>query len=389
MSLSEQLDRLAGMEPVPYPVVSLYLNTQPNEHGRDQFQAFVRQEFRARSRTYPAGSSDRASLDADLERITSWLENELQPSANGVAIFACQAAGLFETVQLTAPVDQHWLYIGDAPHLYPLGRLESQNPRYAAVLADTNTARILVFAAGELVVQQEVQGTKTRRTSQGGWSQARFQRHISNFHQQHAREIVEALERVVQQEDITQIITAGDEVILPLLRAELPKHLSDKVVDHLALDIRAPLHDVLNATLAAMSRVNERTDREKVDAAVNGYRAGALGVVGPEETLRALMNGQVDELLVSATIGSLQGLTDGAAAREALAVATANDSTLLDPAVEPAAAGEAASADPQVVRLADELVTRARQTGARLTFIEDTSLLQDHGGVAALLRYRA
>jgi peptide chain release factor subunit 1 len=388
MSLSGQLDRLARMEPVPYPVVSLYLNTQPNEHGRDQFQTFVRQEFRARSRTYPTGSPDRVSLDADLERIVAWLENEVQPSANGVAIFACQAADFFETVQLTAPVDQHWLYIGDAPHLYPLARLESQYPRYAAVVADTNTARIMVFAAGELVTQEDVQGTKTRRTSQGGWSQARFQRHISNFHVQHAKEVVDALERVVQQEGITQIITAGDEVILPLLRDQMPKHLSDKVVDHVALDTRAPLHDVLSTTLEAMGRLNERTDREKVEAAVGGFRGGTLGVVGPEETLRALMNGQVDELLVAATVGSLQGLTDTPAAREALAVATANDSTLADPAVEPSAGGEAAAADADVVRLADELVTRAKQTGARVTFIEDPALLQDHGGVAALLRFR-
>lgn len=389
MSLSEQLDRLARMEPVPYPVVSLYLNTQPNEQGRDEFQTFVRQEFKARSRSYPSGSSDRASLEADLERIALWLENNVDPSANGLAIFACHAADLFETVQLSAPIDQHWLYIGDAPHLYPLARVDSQHPRYAAVVADTNTARIMVFAAGELVTQEDVQGTKTRKTSQGGWSQARFQRHISNFHVQHAKEVVEALERIVAQEGITQIITSGDDVILPLLKDQLPKHLADKVVDHLSLDTRAPAHDILAATREAMSKINERTDREKVDAAVGGYRAGGLGVVGPEETLRALLNGQVDELLLSAELGSLQGLSGTRAAREVVAVATANDSTLTNPAVEPSAGGEAAAADPQVVRLADELVTRARQTGAQVTFIEDTSLLEGQGGVAALLRFRA
>ena len=47
MSLSEQLDRLAAFEPAPYPVISLYLNTQPDQHGRDQYQAFVRKEFKA------------------------------------------------------------------------------------------------------------------------------------------------------------------------------------------------------------------------------------------------------------------------------------------------------------------------------------------------------
>jgi peptide subunit release factor 1 (eRF1) len=34
------------------------------------------------------------------------------------------------------------------------------------------------------------------------------------------------------------------------------------------------------------------------------------------------------------------------------------------------------------------LVTRARQTGARVTFIEDPALLSGVGGVGALLRYR-
>ena len=146
MPIAEQLDRLARFEPVPYPVVSLYLNTQPNERGRDQDQTFVRQEFKARSRTYTAGSPERESLDRDLERISAYLEGELQPSANGLAIFACAAGEVFEPIQLNAPIEQHWLYIGDAPHLYPLARVESKHPRYAAVVADTNTPRNIVYA---------------------------------------------------------------------------------------------------------------------------------------------------------------------------------------------------------------------------------------------------
>jgi len=382
MPITEQLDRLARFEPVPYPVVSLYLNTQPNEHGRDQYQAFVRQEFKARSRTYSAGSPERESLDKDLERINTFLETELQPSANGVAIFACSAGEMFEAVQLTAPIDQHWLYIGDAPHLYPLARLESKYPRYAAVLADTNSARILVFATNELVAQEEVVGEKTRRTSQGGWSQARFQRHISNFHLQHAKDIVEALDRIVKQEGITQILTAGDEVILPLLREQMPKHLAEKVVDHLKVDTKAPLDTILGATVEAMAKQNEHTDREKVDAAIGAYRAGGLGIVGPEDTLDALIKGQVDELLLTATMDALENVSPEAT------IAMANDSTMLEPAVETAAGGEAAQADPRVVRLADELVTRAKQTAATVTFIEDAELLREYGGVAALLRFR-
>ena len=380
-TLTEQLDRLAQFEQAPYPVVSLYLNTQADQTGRDRFQGFVKNELKARSRTYPDGSPERDSLDRDMERIATYLDTELQASANGVAIFACSAGELFEAVQLTAPIAEHWLSIGDAPHLYPLARLESQYPRYAAVVADTNTARILVFAAAELVSQREVKGMKTRRSQQGGWSQARFQRHVSNYHLQHMKEIVDALDRIVQQEGITQVFFAGDEVVLPLFREQLPKHLAEKVVDHLRLDKSSTVSDILSATMESMQRLNEQTDREKVDAAVDGYRSGGLGTVGPERTLDALVKGQVDELLITASLGGIQALIPGASQAASL------DSSIMTPAVQTEAGGEAASADPRVVRVAEELIRRAKTTSARVTFVEDPRLLEEFGGVAALLRF--
>lgn len=384
MTLTDQLDRLAAFEPAPNPVVSLYLNTQPGQTGRDQFQAFVRKEFAARARTYPANSPERQSLDRDLARIARYLDIELQPSANSVAIFACSACDLFEAIQLAGKIDRHSLYISDQPHLYPLARLASQYPRYAAVLVDTNIARIVVFASGEIVAQQEVQGTRTRRHSQGGPAQARFQRHIENYHVQHIKEVVDALERIVQQEGIDWILLAGDEIALPLLREHLSKPLIDKVVDHLRLATNAPVNAVLKASLEALHRVNQRTDRQKVEAAIGNYRKGGLGIIGQKETLDALTKGQVEELLVSANLRDLHGVTAGAEAVDDLA----NDAAKPTRSVEAASAGEAAEAQPQAVRLADELIAKARQTGARITFIEEPPLLAPYGGVAALLRFR-
>ena len=379
MSVTDQLDRLAALEPAPYPVVSLYLNTQPGPTGKDQFQTFVKKELPARSRTYPANSPERVSLDADLERISKYLSEELKPSANGVAIFACSAGELFEAVQLTAPIDRHWLYIGDHPHLYPLARVESLYPRYAAVLADTNSARILVVATGELVDEKEIKNVKTRRTSQGGWSQARYQRHIENFHQQHAKEVVDVLDNIVRREGIEHIVLAGDEVITPLLREQLPKQLADLVADEVRLDRDAPIDQILRTSLEAMKRSREQTEQEKVSAAIDAYRAGGLGIVGPEETLVALVQGQVEELLLTVDIRRLEktNVTGSQAA-----------TTEEEPIIEPVQAGEPAEAPPEAVQLADALVIKAAQTNARITFIENRDLLADYGGVAALLRFR-
>jgi peptide chain release factor subunit 1 len=384
MKLNEQLDRLAHLEPAPYPVVSLYLDTRPDQHGRDRFQAFIRKELRGRADTYPAGTPERESLDKDFERMSAYLENDVQPSANTIAIFACHAAELFEALQLDAPVGDNSLFIGDQPHLYPLARLISQHPRYAAVIADTHHARILVIAQGAVEDTQSVENVKTRRTSQGGWSQARYQRHLSNYHLHHVKEVVQALERTVQREQLDAILIAGDPVVIPIFREQLPKHLAAKVVDEMTLTTDAPEHEILRASYEALQKLNETTDLERVDAALNAYRAGGLGVVGADETLLALTNGQVDELLISASLGDIEGLQGTRAAQMALV----NDTGLAAPAVEPVAAGEAQRTDIGTVRLADELVSKAQQTGARITFIEDASLLERYGGVAALLRYR-
>jgi len=382
MSLTEQIDRLAGFEPPPYPLVSLYLDARPNQHGRDQHQAFTRKELKARSRTYPSNSPERESLDKDIDRISRFLDSELDPSANSVVIFACSAGELFETIQSTGVVPQHALHIGDRPHLYPLARLESQSPRYAALVTDTNSAHIFVISAGELVADREVKNVKTRGTSQGGWSQARYQRHIENFHLQHAKEVVDALDRLVRDEDITHILISCDEVTLPILREQLPKPLAEKVVDHLRLEAHAAAAEVLKASMEAMNKINAQTDREKVDAAIGAYRAGGLGVVGPEDTLAALIKGQVEELLIAADMQRMRPVPVGTA------VGRGKEASVSEPVLEPVSAGEPAGVPPETVRLADELVAKAKQTAARITFIEDPELLSEYGGVAALLRFR-
>jgi peptide subunit release factor 1 (eRF1) len=47
-----------------------------------------------------------------------------------------------------------------------------------------------------------------------------------------------------------------------------------------------------------------------------------------------------------------------------------------------------ANLDPERLKLADELVTKAQATAARIRFIEDPELLREVGGVGALLRFK-
>jgi peptide subunit release factor 1 (eRF1) len=375
VSLEDHLARLVAFESTTLPVISLYLNTQPDNHGRDHFEQFIRKEFAARANTFPPGSVERASFDRDTARIKGYLEDELQPSANGLVLFACSGADdFFEALQLEVPVEQNRLYVYNQPHLYHLARLDDAYPRYAAVITDANWARIFVFGLGQTIETEQVKGKKVQRVKVGGWSQARYQRRVGNAHQKHIKEIVDSLDRIVREDQAGHIVLAGDAAIIPALRDALPQQLAEKVVDTLRLDIRASDQEIFERTLEAMRQQDARTDAEKVERLLNNFRARGLAAVGPEETLEALANGQVEELLVSASLEQMHPAEEKVEA-------------VLAPEI-PDSSGGTASDEPRAVQLPDLLVTKARQTGAAVTFIEDAALLAAVGGVGAMLRWR-
>lgn len=346
-TLASQVDRLARFEPVSLPVISLYVNLQSDEHGQHNFMPFVRKELPARARTYPLRSAARESFEQDIERIVRYLSDDVPAASEGLALFACSgAANFFEPLLLDVPIE-HRLTVSSEPHLYPLARLVDQHPRHAVVLAESHAARLFVFAGGSTLWRETVRGEKVNHSSAGGWSQMRYQRHTEKLQAEHARELVDALDRVVRAERIEHVVLAGDEVNIPLVKDALSKELAGKVIEILKLEIRTPEHEVMAAAAEALRRHDARTDAEIVERVLDDYRAGGLAVSGLEETLDALTNGQVDELLL-----------------------TASDAGV-DSGVTP-----------------DELVAKARQTDARIRFIEDPALLADVGGVAGTLRFK-
>lgn len=348
MDLTALLDRLARVDPTDRPFLSLYVDKRPDNTGRQHWAPIVRKEVNERARSFGERTAARAAYEADAARALTWLEST-PPSAPGVAVFACEAAGVFEGVELEAPVETE-LVVGRGPHLYPLARLLDQWRRYAVVVADTRHARVFVVALGTIRARGEIESDKVKHQAQGGWAQARYQRHVENFQREHVKELVELLERVVREEEIERVLLATDEVALPMIRDALPKMLAERVVEISGLDLTSSEAEILNETLEIAHREDERDDAERLGRALDAYRAGGLGMIGVAGVMAALDNGQVHELFLVADPSRLEG-QDG-------------------------------------VATAATLVTKARQTAARVSFLDDAALLAEAGGVAARLRFR-
>jgi peptide subunit release factor 1 (eRF1) len=155
---------------------------------------------------------------------------------------------------------------------------------------------------------------------------------------------------------------------------QLPKHLAEKVIDVVKLDVRTPEQEVLAVTLEALRGKDQETDAEHVQRMLDAWRAHGLGVAGPEATMESLLLGEVEELIITATPERLRR------ARSAGELAAPGP---VD--VDTSATGDL---DTERLKQADEFVTRAQQQSARIRFIEDPALLDEVGGVGALLRFR-
>jgi hypothetical protein len=135
-TIEELLARLVAFEPTTVSVLSVYLNTRPDQHGP-----------RARN------SPERHSFDRDVEETIAYVTDKIDSAANWLAIFAWPGAEeLFEATELTTPLSDNGVYAYNQPNLLSSGLHPWAVPAVrAAVLTDTNIARIFVFGLGHVI----------------------------------------------------------------------------------------------------------------------------------------------------------------------------------------------------------------------------------------------
>jgi peptide chain release factor subunit 1 len=387
MKLTNLIKKLGSFEPDGYPFLSLYINAEADSTGRDNFQIWLKKQLSEQASIYKDNAEEADRFDKVTEKINEYIENEVEARANGIAIFANLGdSKFFEAVQFDIAFPESRMFNFDRPHIFPLVKAVEQNPKYAVLWADTNKADIYVFG-GENRIRtdsqaddkvENIQNTVTNRTSVGGWSQARFQRHIENYHLHHAKEIVVELEEVMDKMSIDHLILCGDETtIMPTLRPQLPKALEEKVIGTLNMSQYDSVEDIKEKTREVFGIENAVRDQQYVQRVHDAANAAAgMGTLGAADTLRALSNGQVQELVISSDFETIE-FQPGEIEKILAEYAPGEDRSAVDTLPIVSIEGE----------VADELITRAINSDAKIIFVEDPSLLKDAGGVGAILRY--
>jgi hypothetical protein len=427
MDLSATLARLAALPPsteAPYLTVSLDWRPEGSAPGRFEAPEPKRSERRAPREEdgaprRPAWEQLRRDLDetvhsygprgaafesltADMERLTTYLDEELDPAATGVVVIACHHQGVFEPVPLDLPVDSGFT-VGPIPSLRQLARAADDYPPYAIIAADQRDA-VLWLMEGQTWdrgVELEASGYP-RKQQQGGWSQRRYQNRADERVEAFARTIAEETRRAFEEVNAPvkyeYLIVATAEPMSTALNGAFHESIKQRILGQLQLPIEADITEIAAEAEPLIEEAERKREMEAVQAVRDGVGAGGKGVAGAQDTITALETGQVMTLVMNDDF-SQPGWADYTLPLYGVG----------SPPREHPAGGDVANLVPTMVE--DEVVRLALQIGAEVQLVrsavpvgaeeqaqipdadeptprsEAARALDELGGIGAILRY--
>jgi peptide chain release factor subunit 1 len=239
----------------------------------------------------------REQLRGDLKRVEESLSGGDAPSgAHGLAIFCCSSLDLFEMLSLPEPVETS-ISFDVTPLITPLAEIGPPG-HWCVTLVNRRIARILRGSASRMVEVAALGDQAHGQHSQGGWSQARYQRSVEHDVEAHLRHTAEVLLSQQRRRPFAGLLIAAPQELRSTFEEMLHSYVRERLVGHLELDVETASEDDVRARAAEViaeyeqTRVAEKLERLRAELGRDGRAAG-----GAEAVLSALEQRRVQALL--------------------------------------------------------------------------------------------
>ncbi len=346
--------------------LTLYLDLR---HGVDLKFLEKRKEKIARTL-----KRDRALLDA-FEKNCDALEDALKmprdPGSKGLAFFVSIKNGFRRLYHLPLPMDNQ-IVVDTSPYIRPLARLRDEWETYALILIDTGHAKLYVVSSGLIVDEISTSKNIMNKHKKGGFSQMRFQRLRRGAIEKFYKLVAEKVEDILESEAIKKIILAGPGQAKIQFQDHLSPKLRSKVVEIMDVDLDINLSKLVDQSAERVAEEETRTSHEAVKLLRKQILKNGLGVYGLNETLEAVQGGRAELLLVDKDYLVAGWICENC---QLVRAGTQPDQC-------PICEGPTSQVD-----VIEELIEFAERIGTALEFVGDNELLEELGGVGALLRF--
>src|SRR6266511_1556441 len=205
--------------------VSLYLNLDPSEvptagDAQSRMNALLN-EAEKKDRKDLTHEQRRGVL-ADFERIARWFDDEFdRAGSRALAVFAAGLDNYWSPMQLVQPVPDI-VKVGRDFYLAPLAPAVARADGTIIAVVGREQGQLFRLRAGRLEEIAEHFDEQPGRHDQGGWSQARYQRHIEKLVQDHLKGVAEELDRSRRRLQSPKVVLVCSEEMRAEFTEELP-----------------------------------------------------------------------------------------------------------------------------------------------------------------------
>jgi peptide chain release factor subunit 1 len=299
----ERLRELAKFRVEKGCAISLYLNLDPSTTPTaDETDTKINSLLDEAGKSNAANRGDlshdeRAGLKSDFERIRDFFENDFsRDGARGFAVFSAGLDNFWSTLSLPEPVRDE-IKVGPDLYLAPLVPLVGRGDGAIVAVVGREQGDLYLLRSGRLEEIAERFDEQPGRHDQGGWSQARYQRHIEKLVLEHLRAVAEDLDRHVRRLHSPSVVIVASEES----RAEFSELISNETRNAVVGWTQAEAHaspaellEIVTPLLEESRAAAERkaVERWREEAGRNGRAAS-----GWAETLEAASDGRVELLL--------------------------------------------------------------------------------------------
>ena len=283
--------------------ISIYVDFDPSTvptvpDEKTKFRATVQEaEKKAEHRAAARGRDCKLALEADFRRIKDWGDDEFdRDGARSLAVFASSADDLFRIMPLLAPANG-W-EIGPELWLAPLAAQLGQGD--GALVAVVSRERGVVYKLQEGRLQEiadeseEVPG----RHDQGGWSQARYQRHIENIVLHHLKSVSGEIDRTVRGGRRLHMVVVAPEEMRGELESKLSHEAREAIVGWAQAEAHASAGQILEVVRPLLDEARARDDQAMLERWQSERGRNSRAAAGWKQTLDAASDARVEVLLV-------------------------------------------------------------------------------------------
>ena len=361
-------------------MVTCYLKLEPRDRARGKYLIKLKNRVKSAVQALSRLGLDRAIADEvtrDIERVQQYLRNPANlPHTQGLAIFACEGLGLFETVPLPV-VYRSRLAVDSTPLVRELASVEDEFGRLLTVVLDRTSARIFEVTAYHTRELAGLRADSTRgkrfhgdHDGSSGWGEHTYNNRIREEKQRHYEAIARELFALDRRQPAHGIVLAGtgaEAAVEPFLHS----YLVERLIGTTRLNPKEATPAAVHAaTLTVREGYERASERELVHEMLEGIGTG-WGINGLSPTLKALSRGQVRSLLVHAD-ASEPGYRCGDSGRLAL---TPRDCR-----------GEGEPSP--VLDIVDDAIEEALRQGVDVNVVYEPEAREAIQSLGALLRFR-